>query len=111
MTSVRPSAAFAFTSLLLIHDPLIELTSSALVSLALLAIGLSWFCLALLRRTLTGSPSWTGGLTTFGVICALAVLGKIYSLMDGENLNVRVQFLSIFMLMPLIWVAFSEQAT
>jgi hypothetical protein len=96
--------------LLLLHDPLIALTGSAMVGHALLAISLAWFCLSLLRGAFARSLPWVGGLPTFSVVWALALLGTIYSLMDEGNVNVRAQFLATFVLMPVMWVAFSEQA-
>lgn len=110
MAFLRPSAAFAFTALLLLHDPIIALTGNALVSHALLAIGLAWFCVSLMRALLELRLPWVGGLKTFTVVCTLAVLGMIYSLMDTGNFNVRVQFFATFALIPLMWASFSEQA-
>lgn len=109
MKPSRPRAAFAFATLLLLHDPIITLTGSALLSHALLGLGLLWFCVSQGLRALVSSRlPWVGGLPTFFAICPLAGLGVLYSLMDQGSLNVRLQFLATFVLMPVLWVAFSE---
>lgn len=110
MISIRQRAAFTFTALLLLHDPIITLTGGALLSHALLAISFGSLCVLQLRALLARRLIWAGGLPTFSVICTLALLGTIYSLMDTGNFNVRVQFLMTFLLIPVMWVAFSELA-
>jgi hypothetical protein len=107
----RLRAAFAFTALLLLHDPIIALTGSAVLAHALLGFGLLWFTIsralgALMSR---GAP-WVGGLSTFVATWVLAALGAWYSLMDQGSVNVKLQFLATFVLIPLLWAAFSELA-
>lgn len=107
MKPAQPRGALAFAALLLMHDPIITLSGSALLSHALLALGIAWFCASLGLRTLrTLRFPQVGGLPTFCSVFALAALGTLYSLMDSGTFNVRVQFLAVFLLMPLMWVAF-----
>lgn len=111
MNTARQHPALVFAALLLLHDPIITLTGSAMVGHGLLGLGLAWFCASMgLRALITRRLPWVGGLPTFGAVCTLAGLGTLYSLMDFGSINVRVQFLATFMLMPLMWVAFSELA-
>ncbi len=83
-----------------------------MLSHALLALGMAWFCasLGLLALRTLRLPQ-AGGLSTFGSVFALAVLGTLYSLMDSGTFNVRVQFLATFVLMPLMWMAFWDLST
>ncbi|UVE19036.1 hypothetical protein NVV93_06520 [Pseudomonas sp. LS44] len=107
----RPRAAFAFTALLLLHDPIITLAGSALLSHALLVFGMLWFCMVAVSRVLVSCRlPWVGGLPTFATVCSLAGLGVIYSLIDQGSLNVQLQFLATFVLLPVMWLAFSELA-
>jgi hypothetical protein len=109
--SARSFPAFAFTALLLLHDPLITLTGVALVGHALLIIGGVWFCLSLVQRALTlRHLAWVGGLPTFAVVGSLAGMGAFYSLIDRGEFDVRVQFLATFILIPIIWAALSQLA-
>lgn len=109
MTPAWPRAALGFAALLLLHDPIITLSGSAMLSHALLALGIAWFCASLgLRALRTLRFPQVGGLPTFGSVFALAVLGTLYSLMDSGSFNVRAQFLATFVLMPLMWMAFWE---
>jgi hypothetical protein len=111
VTATRPRAAFAFTALLLLHDPIITLTGSALLSHALLGLGLLWFIASAgLRALRLRRVPWAGGLPTFAVVGSLAGLGTLYSLMDQGAFNTKVQFLATFILMPVMWIAFSELA-
>jgi hypothetical protein len=109
--STRSSAAFAFTALLLLHDPVITLTGSAPLGHALLAIGVVWLCLSLGMRALTSQRlAWAGGLPAFAAVCSLSGMGIFYSLIDRGEFNVKVQFLATFVLVPMIWAALSELA-
>lgn len=109
MRSTSPRAAFTFTAFLLLHDPIIALTGSALLSHALLGFGLLWFCISLTQRPLVMCRlPWIGGLPMFAAVCSLAGLGVFYSLRDQGSLNVKIQFLATFVLLPLMWAAFSE---
>lgn len=111
MKPSRPRAAFAFTALLLLHDPIITLTGSALLGHALLAFGMLWFCIVAVSNVLVSCRlPWVGGLPTFSAVCSLACLGVIYSLIDQGSLNVQLQFLATFVLLPVMWLAFSELA-
>lgn len=107
----RPRAAFTLVALLLLHDPIIALTGSALLGHALLGVGLLCFSASLGLRALA-SPRlpWVGGLPTFFAVASLACLGVLYSLMDQGDFNVRVQFLATFVLLPMIWAALSDIA-
>jgi hypothetical protein len=98
-------------AVLLLHDPIIALTGSALLGHAVLAAGVFWLCMVLGSRMLTFRHlAWVGGTSAFVAVCLLAGTGIFYSLIDQGEPNVRIQFLASFVLVPLIWAALSEFA-
>jgi hypothetical protein len=104
-----PRAALAFATALLLHDPLITLSGSALPAHALLGLGLLWFSATLVISALrTGRMQWSGGMTTLTALLPMVSLGLIYCLIDQGDLDVRIQFLATFVLAPLIWCALSQ---
>lgn len=106
----RPAKTFVM--FLLLHDPLITLTGVSLPAHALMAASMLWFAIELVRlATLERRVPWSGGRRTFLAILPLTVLGLLYCLLDGGDLSVRAQFLTTFILVPLIWCAFSQLAS
>lgn len=109
MTKRTPRAALAFAAVLLLHDPLITLSGSALPAHALLGVGLLWFLAALVMSAVRkGRMQWSGGLATLAALLPMVSLGLIYCLIDQGDFDVRIQFLATFVLAPLIWCALSQ---
>ncbi|WP_343603751.1 hypothetical protein [Roseateles sp.] len=104
-----PRSALAFAALLLLHDPIITFVGSALPAHGLLGMALLWFVADLLREAIwAGRLPWCGGRTTLLALLPISALGLLYSLLDTGDFNVRVQFMATFILVPIIWCAFSE---
>lgn len=111
MITRHSHAAFAFIAVLLLHDPIIAMTGVAFLSHALLGLSMFWFFLSLELQILNSHKlSWAGRLPTLVVICLLAGIGIFYSVIDTGSLNVKIQFLATFMLVPAMWAAFSKLA-
>jgi hypothetical protein len=112
MTAHVHRPALAFAVLLLLHDPIITLTGSALFAHALLVAGILWFAADLLLQAIRRRElPWIGGSTTMLALLPISTLGLLYSLLDRGDFSVRIQFLTTFVLAPLIWCAFSQLST
>lgn len=111
MTVPASRPALAFGALLLLHDPIITLTGSAIVAHGLLGLALLWFSsMLVLSVRRSGVLVWSGGLTTLLALVPVVALGLLYCLLDPGDFNVRIQFLATFLLAPLIWGSFSRLA-
>jgi len=109
MTSQAPRPALLFIVPLLMHDPLIALSGMALLAHALLAAGLIAFATELLSIAIRHRVlPWYGGRTMLAALLPMSLLGLIYSQLDQGDFNVRIQFMATFLLVPLIWCAFSQ---
>lgn len=111
MTPGSSRAALFFLAALLMHDPLIPLMGTAIPAHGLLALGALVLCLRIAsdgmgQRVLP----WIGGRAGLLAILPLALLGTLYSLLDRGDLSIQAQFLSSFVLLPLMWYALSALA-
>jgi hypothetical protein len=98
--------------LLLLHDPLVTLVGMSLPAHTLMAASMLWFALELVRlAAVQRRLSWIGGQRTLLALLPLTALGVVYCLLDSGDLSVMVQFLTTFVLIPLIWCAFSQLAS
>lgn len=100
--------ALFFLVALLMHDPLIPLLGSAIPAHALLGIGVALLFVSFIRDAKTHSAvTWSSGRWGMFAIAPLVATGATYAFFDRGALNVKFQFLSTFILIPLIWYALS----
>jgi hypothetical protein len=102
--TLKESVAFFFLAGVLYHDPIIGLTNQAVLAHLVLGLGILSYVLVL---TISASKAllipWKGGLLAMFSILPFAMIGFFYAMLSSNDLNLKIQFASVFVIIPMAW--------